>query len=101
MEKFRLKLLSAKVKTSANCEHGTSYRQGSKMSVWEYKVFPIKTRIRTNNFEGSSKPIIDDVQTDLNILGREGWELVSVQDITLQDGRMFTVAYLKRESRAK
>jgi hypothetical protein len=30
-------------------------------------------------------------------LGKDGWELVSVQDISLQDGRMFTVAYLKRE----
>ena len=40
---------------------------------------------------------MDDVQNDLNILGKEGWELVGVQDITLQDGRMFTVAYLKRQ----
>jgi hypothetical protein len=65
--------------------------------MWEYKVIPIKTRIHTNNFEGGSKPIMDDVQNDLNVLGKEGWELVSVQDITLQDGRMFTVAYLKRQ----
>jgi hypothetical protein len=63
---------------------------------WEYKVVPIKTRIRIDHFEGT-KPVMDDVQNDLNILGKEGWELVTVQDISLQDGRMFTVAYLKRQ----
>jgi hypothetical protein len=41
---------------------------------------------------------MDDVQKDLDILGDQGWELVCVQDITLQDGRMFTVAYLKRQT---
>jgi hypothetical protein len=39
---------------------------------------------------------MEDVQKDLNILGKEGWELVSVQDVSLTDGRRFTVAYLKR-----
>jgi hypothetical protein len=42
---------------------------------------------------------MEDVQSDLNLLGKEGWELVSVQDISLQDGRMFTVAYLKKQER--
>lgn len=64
---------------------------------WDYKVIPIKTRIHTNHFEKGKKPIMDDVQNDLNTLGKESWELVSVQDISLQDGRMFTVAYLKRQ----
>jgi hypothetical protein len=41
---------------------------------------------------------MDDMQNDLNSLGKEGWELVSIQDISLQDGRMFTVAYLKRQN---
>ena len=67
------------------------------LAKWEYKVVPIKTRIRTDHFEEDGKPVMDDVQNDLNILGKEGWELVSVQDISLQDGRMFTVAYLKRQ----
>ena len=40
---------------------------------------------------------MDDVQNDLDALGNKGWELVCVQDINLQDGRMFTVAYLKRQ----
>ncbi len=65
--------------------------------IWEYRVVPIKTRIRINSFEEGSRPVIEDVQNDLNILGKEGWELVCVQDITLQDDRMFTVAYLKRQ----
>jgi hypothetical protein len=64
---------------------------------WEYNVVPIKTRIRTDRSDFGNKPIIDDVQNDLNTLGDEGWELVGVQDISLQDGRMFTVAYLKRQ----
>ena len=63
---------------------------------WEYKVIPIKTRIHSDHFQADNKPIIDDVQNDLNVLGHEGWELVSVQNISLPDGRMFTVAYLKR-----
>ena len=66
------------------------------MMNWEYKVIPVKTRIHSNRLEGSSKPVIEDVQNDLNDLGKEGWELVSVQDVSLTDGRRFTVAYLKR-----
>lgn len=67
------------------------------MVKWEYKVIPIKTRIHIDHFESGSKPVMDDVQNDLSLLGKDGWELVSVQDISLKDGRMFTVAYLKRE----
>ena len=63
---------------------------------WEYRVIPVKTRIHSKGFEGSHTPVIEDVQTDLNNLGKEGWELVSVQDVSLTDGRRFTVAYLKR-----
>ncbi len=64
---------------------------------WEYKVVPIKTRIHSSHFESGSKPVMDDIQSDLDSLGEEGWELVSVQNISLKDDRMFTVAYLKRE----
>ncbi len=69
------------------------------MVKWEYKVIPIKTHIRSDHFETSSRPTMDDVENDLNVLGREEWELVSVQDISLADGRKFTVAYLKRQKR--
>jgi len=68
-----------------------------KMVTWEYTVIPVKTRIHTNHLEGSSKPVMEDVQNDLNSLGKEGWELVGVQDVSLPDGRRFTVAYLKRQ----
>lgn len=64
---------------------------------WEYRVVPIKTRIHSSHFEGSGKPVMDDVENDLNILGKKGWELVSVQNISLKDDRMFTVAYLKKK----
>ena len=69
--------------------------------TWEYKVIPIKTRIHSNHFEGGQKPVMEDVQKDLNRLGKDGWELVSVQDVSLQDGRRFTVAYLKRQIEIK
>ena len=40
---------------------------------------------------------MQNVQNDLNALGAEGWELVSVQNVRLETGSLFTVAYLKRE----
>ena len=67
---------------------------------WEYKVVLIKTQIHSDHFQADRKPVIEDVQNDLNALGNEGWELAGVQDIRLPDGRMFTVAYLKRQKRA-
>ena len=42
-------------------------------------------------------PTIEQVQKELNALGEEGWELVGVQNIRLEDGRLFTVSYLKRQ----
>ncbi len=69
------------------------------MTMWEYKVVPMKTRIRTSSYEDGGKPSIENVQDDLNVLGKEGWELVGIQDVTLEDGRMFTVAYLKRQKK--
>jgi hypothetical protein len=67
------------------------------MPKWEYKVVPIKTRIHSAASNGTLKPVIENVQNDLDQLGKDGWELVSVQDTTLQDGRRFTVAYLKKQ----
>jgi hypothetical protein len=46
---------------------------------------------------GDGKPTIEDVEKDLNALGKEGWELVTVQDTSTQDGRIFTIVYLKRQ----
>jgi uncharacterized protein (DUF934 family) len=67
------------------------------VSKWEYRVIPIKTRIHSASAGGTIKPVIEDVQNDLSELGEEGWELVTVQDTAFQDGRRFTVAYLKRK----
>ncbi len=68
------------------------------MVTWEYRVIPIKTMVHTDHFQADRRPVIDDVQNELNALGKEGWELAGVQDINLPDGRMFTVAYLPRQS---
>jgi len=86
-----------KTKTTANCYNNTHKKVILELTKWEYMVVPIKTRVHSNHFERSSKPVIDNVQNDLNSLGKEGWELVSVQDISFQEGRRFTVAYLKRQ----
>lgn len=64
---------------------------------WEYRVVPIKTRIHSGSMGGDGKPTIEDVEKDLNVLGKEGWELVSVQATSTQDGRIFTIVYLKRQ----
>ena len=64
---------------------------------WEYTVIPIRTQIHSDHFQAEKPPVIENVQKDLNTLGNEGWELVGIQDISLPDGRMFTVAYLKRQ----
>lgn len=64
-------------------------------------MIPIKTQIHSSHFQVDQKPVIEDVQNDLNALGNEGWELIGVQDTSLADGRKFTVAYLKREKKAE
>jgi hypothetical protein len=86
-----------KTKTTANCYNNAHKRVMFELAKWEYMVVPIKTRVHSSHFEGSNKPVMENVQNDLNILGKEGWELVGIQDVSLQDGRRFTVAYLKRQ----
>ena len=66
------------------------------MVEWEYKVLPLKTRVHAGRLVTHGKPVMESVQDELNALGKDGWELVSVQNIRLEDGRLFTVAYLKR-----
>ncbi len=66
------------------------------MVKWEYKVLPLKTRVHADRLVTDGKPVMESVQNELNVLGKDGWELVSVQNIRLEDGRLFTVAYLKR-----
>jgi hypothetical protein len=64
---------------------------------WEYKVLPIKTKVHADRLITEGKPVIESIQNELDALGKNGWELVSVQNIRLEDGRLFTVAYLKRQ----
>lgn len=77
----------------ANCE---TVRMNIVMMQWEYKVLPIKTRIHLETTNGYSRPVIEDAENELMVLGKEGWELVGIQDTSLQDGRIFTILYLKR-----
>jgi Domain of unknown function (DUF4177) len=69
----------------------------ARLVQWEYSVVPIKTRIHSGSMGGDGKPTIEDVEKELNVLGKEGWELVCVQDTSTQDGRIFTIVYLKRQ----
>lgn len=66
---------------------------------WEYRVLPLKTKVHIDHFRAAKKPTIESVQDELNVLGKDGWELVSVQNIRLESARLFTVAYLKRQRR--
>jgi hypothetical protein len=69
----------------------------TRLVKWEYRVLPIKTKVRIDRFATEKKPTIDIVQDELNVLGKDGWELVTVQNIRLEDGKLFTVSYLKRQ----
>jgi len=60
-------------------------------------VLPLKKRVHVDRFTLERKAVIEGVQNELNDLGKDGWGLVSVQNIRLEDGRLFTVADLKRE----
>lgn len=60
-------------------------------------MLALKTKIHVSRHEREKNPSIQNVQNELNALGEEGWELVGVQNIRLETGMLFTVAYLKRE----
>lgn len=67
------------------------------MVKWEYIVLALKTKIHVNRSDREKNPTIQNVQNKLNELGAEGWDLVSIQNVRLETGSLFTVAYLKRE----
>jgi len=60
-------------------------------------VLALKTKVNVNRHEREKNPIIQNVQKELNTLGEEGWDLVGVQNVRLETGMLFTIAYLKRE----
>ena len=60
-------------------------------------MLALKTKINVDRYHRERNPIIQNVQQELNALGEEGWELTSVQNIRVETGMLFTVAYLKRE----
>ena len=67
------------------------------LEKWEYTVIALKTKISVNRRQREKNPTIQNVQHEMNVLGEEGWDLVSVQNIRLETGMLFTVAYLKRK----
>jgi len=67
------------------------------LAKWEYSVLALKTKIHISRFEREKNPSIQNVENELNELGEAGWQLVSVQNVRLETGSLFTVAYLKRE----
>jgi ribosomal protein S24E len=67
------------------------------LAKWEYIVLALKTKVHVSRHEREKNPTIQNVQNELNALGEKGWELVSVQNIRLETGMLFTVAYLKRK----
>ncbi len=67
------------------------------MKKWEYIVLALKTKIQVSRFDREKNPSIQNIQNELNELGEDGWELVSVQNVRLETGGLFTVAYLKKE----
>ena len=60
-------------------------------------MLALKTKIHVSRHEREKNPSIQNVQNELNALGEDGWELAGVQNIRLETGMLFTVAYLKRE----
>ena len=67
------------------------------LEKWEYTVLAMKTKISVNRHQREKNPTIQNVQHEMNVLGEEGWDLVGVQNIRLETGMLFTVAYLKRK----
>ena len=67
------------------------------MVKWEYKVHVLKTKIHISRSDREKNPTIQNVQMELNELGEEGWNLVGVQNVRLETGSLFTVAYMKRK----
>ena len=60
-------------------------------------MLALKTKVSINRHDREQNPVIQKVQIELNTLGEEGWELVSVQNTRLETGMLFTIVYLKRE----
>jgi len=60
-------------------------------------VLALKTKISMTRYSKSKNPVIQNVQDELNALGAEGWELTGVQNVRMETGSLFTVAYLKRK----
>ena len=46
------------------------------MDKWEYKVIPIYLGLGLVDMEKNAKKVASNVQKNLNLLGKDGWEMV-------------------------
>lgn len=60
-------------------------------------MFLRQTKLCVDQSKLERIPVMENIQNELNALGNDGWKLVSVQNIRLDDGGLFSVAYLKRK----
>lgn len=68
---------------------------------WEYKFLLSKTNVCPDTCTLERKPLLETFQNELNALGDDEWELVTVQNICLEDGGRFSVAYLKKQKKLR
>lgn len=66
------------------------------MKQFEYKTIDIKPS--TKGFFGTKGIELEQIDKTLNEMGQEGWELISVQEVSTFDGTMNYILYtFKRE----
>ena len=46
------------------------------MDKWEYKVIPIYLGLGLVDMEKNAKKVASNIQKNLNLLGKDGWEMV-------------------------
>lgn len=63
----------------------------------EYKILQSKINVNTDHCSWKRKPQLESFQKELNALGEDDWDLVSVDSIYVEAGGLFFVAYLKRQ----
>jgi hypothetical protein len=53
------------------------------LGKWEYIVLILRTKIIVNRYAQEKNPVIPNVQKELNALGEECWNLMSVRKIRI------------------
>jgi hypothetical protein len=58
-----------------------SVRKGVAMAKWEYRMFRKRIESDTDDIAAKHRELLASAVTELNQLGLEGWELVSMEDL--------------------